>query len=244
MPPRIVLVSSKDSANVGAAARALKNYGFSELYLVAPRCRIDSRAHALASHAGDILDAAVQTDTLAEALTGITWAVGTTARDRASPGNVVLNAREGISQLPASQAALVFGPEDYGLSNADLDHCQAFITIPTAEYASINLAQAVNVLCYEWFQQSQSGTTFRRLDDLAPRDQLEGMYAQLMSVLHHIGYTDPNRAAGVEHIYRRLFDRAQLSAHEVAAIRGLWAQTRWAADQPPENVPGNRTGTE
>lgn len=240
MPPRIVLVSSKDSANVGAAARALKNYGFSELYLVAPRCSLDSRAYALASHAGDILDSAVQTDTLAEALTGITWAVGTTARDRASPDNTVLNAREGISNLPETGAALVFGPEDTGLNNADLDRCQAFITIPTAEYASVNLAQAVNVLCYEWFQLSQSQGSFRRLDELATRDQLEGMYGQLMSVLHHIGYTDENRAAGVEHIYRRLFDRAQLSAHEVAALRGLWAQTKWAADQPPERVPGNR----
>ena len=104
----------------------------------------------------------------------------------------------------------------------------------------MNLAQAVNVLCYEWFQQSRTGTGFRRLEELAARDQLEGMYAQLMGVLHHIGYTDANRARGVEHIFRRLFDRAELSSHEVAALRGLWAQTLWAANQPPDNVPGNR----
>src|SRR5690554_5047713 len=241
MPPRIVLVGSKNSANVGAAARAMKNFGFSELYLAAPRCSIDSQARALASHAGDVLDAAVVTGDLAAALTGCTWAVGTTARERASERNVVHAARDGMQQLPAVGAALVFGPEDTGLSNADLDLCQAFITIPTADYASINLAQAVNVLCYEWFQQSETGPKPERRDELATRDQLEGMYSQLMYVLHHIGYTDDNRAAGVEHIYRRLFDRALLSAHEVAAIRGLWAQTLWAANQQPERVPGNRS---
>src|SRR5690625_4620854 len=240
MPPRIVLVSSKDSANVGAAARALKNYGLSELYLVAPRCSLDSRAYALASHAGDILDSAVQTDTLAEALTGITWAVGTTARDRASPDNTVLNAREGISNLPETGAALVFGPEDTGLSNEDLDRCQAFITIPTAEYASINLAQTVNVLCYEWFQQHAGTAPAPEKEDLADRSLLEGMYAQMMDVLLHIGYTDENRRGTAEHILRRVFDRAGLSAHEVAAIRGVWRQTRWAADSPPEDMPGHR----
>lgn len=241
MPPRIVLVSSKDSANVGAAARAMKNFGFSELYLVAPRCRIDYRAQALASHAGDVLDNAVTVDSLPEALHGCTWAVGTTARDRASDGNVVHAARDGIKELPDAGAALVFGPEDTGLSNQELDHCQAFITIPTTDYASINLAQAVNVLCYEWFQQASAGAEFRSATDLAPRDQLEGMYGQLLGLLHHIGYTDGNRAAGVEHLFRRVFDRAQLTAHEVAALRGLWSQARWAADQEPARVPGNRT---
>lgn len=220
----------------------MKNFGFSELYLVAPRCRIDHRAHALASHAGDVLDGARTVESLPEALHGCTWAVGTTARDRASEGNVVHAARDGIRELPADGAALVFGPEDTGLTNQELGHCQAFITIPTADYASINLAQAVNVLCYEWFQQASAGTEFQSTAGLAARDQLEGMYGQLLGLLHHIGYTDANRAAGVEHLFRRLFDRARLTAHEVAALRGLWSQARWAADQEPAAVPGNRSG--
>src|SRR5690625_7341869 len=118
MPPLIVLVSSKDRANVSAAATALKNYGLSDLYLVAPRCSLDRRAYALASHAGDILDSAVQTDTLAEALTGITWAVGTTARDRAGPDNTVLNAREGISNPPETGAPPGFGADRTGLDKS------------------------------------------------------------------------------------------------------------------------------
>ncbi len=242
MPPRIILVGSKNSANVGAAARAMKNFGFTDLYLASPRCTIDAQARALASHAGDVLDDAVITVGLAAALAGCTWAVGTTARGRASENNVVLDAEAGLRQLPAEGSALVFGPEDTGLSNADLDLCQAYITIPTADYASINLAQAVNILCYQWFQLQQAGTEFQESAGLAARDQLEGMYGQLMATLHHIGYTDRLRAAGVEHMYRRLFDRARLTAHEVAALRGLWSQTRWAADQPPERVPGNSDG--
>ena len=240
VPPRVILVRPKDAANVGAAARALKNFGFSELYLVAPRCRLGPRAEALASHAVDVLEQATVTDTLAEALRGCSWAVGTTARERASSGNTVLAARDGIRELPATGAALVFGPEDAGLNNAELDRCQAFITIPTAEYASVNLAQAVNVLCYEWFQQQEDGRPVRPEEELADRALLEGMYGQMMDVLLHIGYTDKNRAATAEHILRRVFDRARLSAHEVAAVRGVWRQARWAADSQPGEIPGNQ----
>lgn len=265
--PRIVLVGSKDSANVGAAARAMKNFGIDELYLAAPRCRIDDRARSLASHAGDVLDAAVITATTAEALRGCTFVLGTTARGRASEGNVVMLPRAGVARLPAQGGAIMFGPEDTGLSNADLDLCQAFVTIPTGEYASVNLAQAVNIFAYEWFQASREAAAddafatqgddqtadpaIGRADPAAaararpaPREQVEGMYRQMLDVMLHIGYTDPNRAGGVEHIFRRLLDRAEPSAHEVAAIRGLWAQTRWAADQEPRRVPGNRQGAE
>lgn len=218
----------------------MKNFGFGDLYLVAPRCRLDARAEALASHAVDVLERATVTETLEEALAGCRFAAGTTARGRASSGNTVLDARAGIAQLPAEGAALVFGPEDTGLNNAELDRCQAFITIPTAEYASINLAQAVNVLCYEWFQQQAEGTEDRPEPAGADRAQLEGMYAQLMDLLLHIGYTDAHRSGTAEHIMRRVFDRAALSAHEVAAIRGIWRQARWAADSEPSELPGNR----
>jgi len=241
---RIVLTGSKDSANVGAAARAMKNFGLGELYLAAPRCRIDERARALAAHAGDVLDRAVITASTAEALTGCTYAVGTTARGRASDGNIVLDPREGLARLPPTGGALVFGPEDAGLSNQDLDLCQAFITIPTGEYASVNLAQSVNILCYEWLRLHPEGSgpaPSAGGTPPAPREQLEAMYAHMIDVMLHVGYTDPNRQGGVEHLFRRLLDRAEPTSHEVAALRGLFAQTRWAADQPPERVPGNRS---
>ncbi len=237
--PRIILVSPKSSANVGSAARAMKNFGLTDLYLVAPRCRIDAQAHALASHAGDVLDAATTVETTEEAVAGCTYVIGTTARDRASEGNTVLDARSGITRLPPAGGALMFGPEDSGLNNRDLDRCQAFITLPTSAYASVNLAQAVNIIAYEWFS-GQAERSAQPAPDLATRDQLEGLYRQMLDVMLHIGYTDPYRAGGVEHIYRRLLDRAEPTAHEVAALRGLFRQALWAANQPAADVPGNR----
>lgn len=252
MPLRIVLVGSKDSANVGSAARAMKNFGLSQLYLAAPRCRIDDRAFALASHAADVLENAVITGNVSDALIDCTYVVGTTARNRASERNIVLEPRAALERLPQSGAALMFGPEDAGLANHDLDLCQAFVTIPTSDYSSVNLAQAVNILTYEWFglQRAASETpdaaaniVGRDRDRItaAPRQELDRMYAQLLEMLHYIGYTDENREAGVEHLFRRLFDRAEPSVNEVAALRGIWRQATWAADQQPENVPGRRT---
>src|SRR5690606_35096202 len=119
--------------------------------------------------------------------------------------------------------------------------CQAFITIPTAEYAYINLAQAANIMCSESFQSHAGGSAETGpAPELTARDQLEGTYGQPMAPLRLIGYSEANRASGEQHIYRRLSDRAGLTAHEVAALRGLWAQMRCAANQPPERVPGNR----
>lgn len=244
----------------------MKNFGLSELYLVAPRCAIDHRAEALASHADDVLAGAVIVPRTADALAGRTFVLGTSARTRASEGFAAAPPREAVKSLPAEGGAVVFGPEDTGLTNEDLDRCQAVVRIPTAEYASLNLAQAVNLIAYEWFLHRGAaggavvmppggaartgggapggdpvgaGPAAER-PDLAPREELEAMYAHLMATLRYIGYTDELRAAGVEHMFRRLFDRAGPTSREVAALRGIWSQARWAADQPPEKVPGRQ----
>lgn len=242
--PRIVLLRAKESANVGAAARAMLNFGLAELWLVAPRCRIDHRAYALASHAEEVLKAAVVVDTLAEALAGIKLVAGTSARARAAENYRVVPPRAAAPLLDESSAVL-FGPEDHGLANEELTRCQLQIVIPTAEFASLNLAQAVLIVAYErWLAAAGAGAPASRpaaaTVDTASRDQLEGFYAQLESALLHIGYTDENRAPGVMRLFRGLLDRAELGARELAALRGLAAQLRWAADQPPELVPGNR----
>src|SRR5690606_29618513 len=116
--PRIVLVRTKDSANVGAAARAMRNFGLDDLWLVAPRCRIDERARALASHAGDLLESAQLVDTLDEALVGITLVAGTSARPRRAPSYAVTGPREAAPKL-LTNAAVLFGPEDHGLANEE-----------------------------------------------------------------------------------------------------------------------------
>lgn len=224
---RIVLVRPKDPANIGASARAMKNFGLTDLYLVAPQRGLSRHAYALASHAEDVLNAAVTCQTVPEALTGCTLALGTTARPRASEARVY-TPRKAAETLPREDVAVLFGPEDYGLSNDDLRHCQGYIQIPTAEYASLNLAQAVQLVAYEWFLVAAEERVLRQRS-VAPRELLEGMYAQLLHTLHQIGYTDAQREGSADALFRSIFDRADLSEREVAALRGLWRQVLWAA---------------
>lgn len=234
---RIVLVRSKSSANVGAAARAMKNFGLHELVLVAPRCRIDRQARALASHAGDVLDGTREVATLDEALVGTRWAVATSARTRASEAMPDLGPDEGLATLATRGGALVFGPEDHGLANEEIERCQAVIRIPTAAYASINLAQAVNLLAYLWFERTRADAPQVNPPEPAKRDQLERMYTQLVSLWHLIGFTDPKRERATLRLFRGFLDRARLSARELAALRGLLAQAEWAAERDPGELP-------
>ena len=228
---RIVLVRPKDPANVGSSARAMKNFGLSGLYLVSPQRPVNRHAYALASHAGDVLDEMTVCNTVAEALHGCTLILGTTARPRDSEMRVY-TPREAAETLPKKGVAILFGPEDYGLSNEDLRHAQGYIQIPTAEYASLNLAQAVQLVAYEWFLASAvKNQTVTR--ELAPRERLEGLYAQLLDMLYAIGYTDAQREASADAMFRAIFDRAELSEREVAALRGVWRQVLWAVDHKP-----------
>ena len=231
---RIILVRPKEPANVGACARAMKNFGLSDLFLVAPQRQVGTTARALASHAGDVLDSAVYCDTLEEAVTDLKLVLGTTARPRAAEGQKVYTLREAATTLPAAGVGIMFGPEDFGLSNDDLAHCQGYIRIPTAAYASLNLAQAVGLVAYEWFAAYAEETHSSDLTDLAPRDELEPFYTQLLSTLHLIGYTDAQREKSADRLFRSVFDRAGLSSREVLALRGLCRQIVWAVKNSGE----------
>ena len=216
------------------------NFGLSELWLVAPRCRIDHRAYALASHAEDVLKNARVVDELEDAIAGTTFLAGTSARHRAAENYPVRSPRQAARSL-TSDSAVLFGPEDHGLSNDELTRCQVQIIIPTAEFSSLNLAQAVLVVAYEasLARDPEAGKPgSREARPPATRDQLEQFYAQLERTMLRIGYTDPNRAPGIMRLYRGLLDRAELSAHELAALRGLASQVDWAARQDPEDLPG------
>ena len=211
----------------------MKNFGLDELYLVAPQREVGKRAFALASHAGDVLERAVHCDALFEAVSGCKLVLGTTARPRTNRQRVY-SAREAAQTLPAEEVAVAFGPEDFGLSNEDLDHCQGYIQIPTSDYASLNLAQAVQLVAYEWFVAEQTPRQEVQLRDLAPREIMEPMYTQLLDTLHLIGYTDAQREASARELFRGIFDRAELSEREVLALRGLWRQVTWAAKHLPK----------
>jgi tRNA/rRNA methyltransferase len=229
---------------VGATARAMKNFGLSRLVLAQPRCKLDKQAYALASHASDVLDQAEIVGSVEEALRGLTWVVGTSGNARASEAVTTYAPDEGLATLPASGGGLMFGPEDFGLDNDALDRCQALIRIPTAEYASMNLAQAVNVLASRWFtlQNASDDSTGEaaptKAAELATRDQMERMYQDLAHLFHRIGYTDEKREKATLRLYRGMLDRAQLRPREAAALRGLASQAEWALSQAErENEP-------
>jgi len=250
---RFVLVRPKESGNVGAAARAIKNFDFAELVLVAPRCQIDAKAKARASHAGDVLDDIQTFDTLADAVGDCQLALATIAQARVAE-DTVYSPRQAARKFAGlftgsfageQRLALVFGPEDFGLSNEDLMHCQASITIPTGDYASLNLAQAVQVIAYEWYVtgllESDNNTSNNKVDDnLIPqiaRAEYEAMYSQLCDVLHLIGYTDAQREQSAMTLLRSVFDSSTMTERNLAAVRGLWRQVAWAARAKPENLP-------
>ena len=233
---RIVLVNPQEPGNIGSAARVMKNFGLSDLYLVEPQCKIEGPAYYMATHAKDVVENATIVKTTAEALTGCKYVLGTTARARTSQAFDIYTPRQAASRVPKDGLALVFGPEAAGLSNEDLDRCQAYIRIPTGEFASLNLAQAVNLITYEFFVTDLDEAEALRTEDLASREDLEALFETFLETAHLIGYTRDDIEHKTEHMYRRIFDRAALSEREVHAMHGLWRQVRWAAEQVPEKL--------
>jgi len=226
---RIVLVAPSHPGNIGGAARAMLTMGLSRLVLVGPRRYPDPDAVALASGATGVLDGARVVATLDEALSGCALAVGLSARPREFAGRV-LGAREAAAEAIAVAArgdvALVFGTEMSGLSNADLARCGVVATIPTsAEYGSLNLAAAVQVVAYELRLAANGGEVWR-----APRfepatvDAVEALYAHGTGTLAAMRFLDPRMPKRLLPRLRRLFSRAALEKEEVNILRGILAR--------------------
>ncbi|WP_268238803.1 RNA methyltransferase [Deinococcus aquiradiocola] len=223
----MVLVSPKTPGNMGATARAMLNMGASDLRLVAPRGdHLDSGAVAMAVHAEAVLRGARLYDTLAEALADRDLCIGTTARNRADLPDPVHPATLRPLVRQAHAPALVFGPEESGLSNEDLELCQASVRIPTSDYASLNLAQAVLLVCYE-FLQGQDVTEAAPTRKLATREEMDGLYAHLRDTMLITGYTDEVRATHTLRLWRHWMDRGLLNTAETRLFRGLLRQVRW-----------------
>lgn len=237
---RVVLVNPQEPGNIGSAARVMKNFGLSELYLVKPQRKLTDAAYYMATHAKDVVENAVFVETTAEALVDCKFVLGTTARTRTNRAFEVYTPRQAAQTIPREATALMFGPEAAGLSNDDLDLCHAYVRIPTSEFASLNLAQAVNLITYEFFVTELDEDNALRTEDLATRDELEQLFENFLETAHLIGYTRDDIEGKTQHMYRRIFDRARLSERELNALHGLWRQTRWAALQNPEKLPGAR----
>jgi tRNA/rRNA methyltransferase len=231
---RFVLVETSRPGNIGAAARAMKTMGFSELVLVRPRrddALQEEEAVAFASGAQDILSGATVVETVDEALAGCNFAAAVSARLREySPP--VLTPRGMAAHLAADEglkAAVVFGNERFGLPNEVVERCNVLINIPAnPDYSSLNLAQAVQVLAYECRLASvgdalpDAGVGFR--GDSADRAQIDGMYGHLEEALIHLGFLNPASPKKLMPRIKRMFARGGLETEEVNILRGIARQ--------------------
>lgn len=223
---RVVLCQPSHPGNIGAAARAMKTMGLSRLYLVNPRRFPDPEATTRASGATDVLENAMICATLAEALEGTVLAAALTSRRRdlsLPPLTPRLAAPQLIAEAQGSDVAVVFGAETSGLTNTELDCCQMLLSIPAnPEYASLNLASAVQVVAYELrCSLPDAAVTPVVPGNLANLEEIEGFYAHLEEVVIASGFLDPASPKRLMHRLRRLYARTRLEREEVNILRGI-----------------------
>ena len=248
---KIILVEPIGALNIGSIARVMKNMELTQLVLVKPKCDpVGEEARQMAVHAQDVLDSMVITEDLPSALQGSQRAIATTARSRALPTELE-SPKKALPWLLKDNvtSALIFGPEDRGLSNQELNYGQRFISIPSnPDYPSLNLAQAVGICAYELREAFLNQNIDKTADydklqniptDLADSQNadvkaVEGYYNHLESLLLEIGYLYPHTAATRMAKFRRLYNRVNLKQEEVSMLRGMLRQVRWAINRDRE----------
>ncbi|MCX4190904.1 RNA methyltransferase [Methylophaga sp. OBS1] len=225
---RFVLVGTTHPGNIGAAARAMKTMGISNLHLVSPKIYPSAEATARASGADDVLHKAVVHDSLESALSGCHYAFALSARLR-HLHVPVMNPRQAVEQLEKfdddTQVAIVFGREHSGLSNDELDRCQYLVNIPAnPDYSSLNLAAAVQVVAYELRMSFKPVIDFGRIGEereAITADDLSHLYAHFERSLSTIGFLDPDNPRYLMRRIRRLFNRADLDRNELHIMHGI-----------------------
>jgi len=235
-PPVVVLVGTSHPGNVGAAARGAANFGVEEMRFVAPRCDVrDPEALDRAVHAKGLLERAQVTDGLEEALAGVALTVGTTARSTTADNRFlrkpedVRDWAERLAEGPAERVALVFGPEDTGLTAQHVNRLDQLVTVPTADYASLNLAHAVSLLCYEHLRVRQAAR-------VTPERTLS---PETLATLHRAWdalteCTEPRawRRELAQGIFRKLVGRAMPDDHELHNVLGIFTNALRRFDHP------------
>ena len=226
MPPIIVLVRPQLGENIGKAARAMLNFGLTELRLVAPRDGWPNPSAGPAAAGADVvLEQARIYETLAEAVADCAHVYATTVRKRGVTKPVV-DAEQAARAIHAEpgRSAYVFGPERSGLETEDVALARAILTVPiNPKFGSLNLAQAVILCAYEWSKQvNLVQPTVEELLPPAPQDELEGMIAQLEAMLAPTGFYYPvNRAAATRRTLRGLLTKPGWNHLEVRTLRGV-----------------------
>jgi len=231
---RIVLIETSHPGNIGAVARAMKNMCLDKLYLVNPREYPSGVATARASGADDVLANAVVCKDLGEAVEDCQLVIGASARLR-SVNWPEVNPRQCadlVSSAPDSDTiAILFGREDSGLTNAEMDKCQYLVHIPTnEEYSSLNIAAAVQVICYELYLAAAGmneieSVIVNKMDDdqgvRASSKEMEGMFQHMEAALTEIGFLKPPSCQKLMRRLRRLYNRASLDSTDINILRGV-----------------------
>jgi len=226
----IVLNRPRFPENIGSAVRAMRNMGLNKLIVVDPENYDIEKIMRLATHdSAEMVEQIKRYDNLESAVSSMSYVVGTTARlggERQSVQKPADLADRLVSITADNPVAIVFGPEDRGLTNEEIRRCHVLINIPTADFSSINLAQSVMIICYEIFQASRKNKS-PFSPRLASRHELDGMYDQLKDILVRIDYILPENPDYWMNKLRRFFSRIPLRAREVSIIRGICRQVNW-----------------
>ena len=224
----VILVEPAEGGNVGSCARALKNMGFSSFNMIDPRYEDRKMARKMAVHAQDVLDSARVYQSIGEATKDAHWVVATSVRGRTHPerkppmGPDEFTSR--LRELPeGSKAALLFGPERTGLTNAQLGKCQDILTVPTSDdFASMNLAQAVMVIAWEIRKADLQPVVEPSRNQTVTAGEIEGLVAHMRRTLDIIEYLDTQNPNLILDDLRKVLSRAALDSRELSMLRGIF----------------------
>jgi tRNA/rRNA methyltransferase len=225
----ILLVRPRYHENIGSVARAMKNMGLNRLIVVDGSSPLHQDAYKLASGAEDILERAEEFPTLREAISEMGFVVGMTSRagKERSPLLTPKNLAEKLISISGENSiGLVFGSEKEGLTSEELSLCHLYVRIPSADsFPSLNLAQAVMVLCYELFQSSTM--IQKETGPLASSDHLERMFEHMERTLVAIEFLDAKQPERIMRVLRKIFGRSQMDEREVQIFQGIWSKMDW-----------------
>jgi tRNA (cytidine32/uridine32-2'-O)-methyltransferase len=221
---RVVLVGTSHSGNIGSAARAMKTMGITQLVLVSPEAEIDGKSVALAAGACDVLEHAQIVETLEQAIEPCQLVIGASARSRTLDWPMVDGREAGVklaTEAQGAQVAIVFGRERTGLTNEELQLCHFHVCLPAnPEYSSLNLAMAVQILCYET-RMAHLSKPHQDLKAYPEAGEMERFYTHLEQALCGIGFIVPKHPGKVMEKVRRMFNRIRMEPQELNVMRGI-----------------------
>jgi tRNA/rRNA methyltransferase len=229
---RVVMVRTRGSGNIGSVARAMKNLGAHELAIIGKARTRSFWARAMAAHGRDVLAETKCHDSIRAAIADCTLVVGTTCR----PGLYRSHSRtprdaapEIVRAAEKGKVALLFGPEDHGLSNKDLEHCQLLLTIPThPEYQSLNVAQAAVICLYELYVAALEPAANQGIQR-AEAEHIERLFDIMRDSLLKIGFLDSENPEHMLLALRRILGRGGLEDKDVRILTGMFRQIEWYA---------------